>query len=481
MKHSGLYVVGGGVVAIEDSIASNSSLHFANLTATINNSVIQSSTIDLIRTALSLENSEVDCCGNHSAIISEWMTEKKNDTADAPISLDASNMTISNSLMVDNTSLWFVRCVNNRSSLVSGDLLGWRISPQCQTRYNPLTITQSMDFQLMMIGAEQLIQLELSEEISGVNVTLSLTSTSTFTMTSTESPPFEPLRVTMYLTRSGCTPDIQFSAGSSLVSTTASLLNDNSTMMVSFWFDGPSPGYLEPSGKTTVYCLMINSSAPVANDAIVNLNVQLISRRLTSSTISIAPKYAIYSSLFEVNYQFFDQWGAPFVNSDEVALYCGDEAVACGNTNAESSSGHIFVSFNQSVKTNWKLFTVVNASLSAPNSQPSKAYGNVIIVSSMEITRLTNKLSCDFSVLIEHTAGVGWSGHHWMDRMGDNPAIEKVEIRVQEPEAVASKERKRDSGASKLVESGPRIYRMDTAAIKVRVEYKVKSLMTDLC
>jgi len=231
-----------------------------------------------------------------------------------------------------------------------------------------------------MRGTKELIELVLSEENSGVNVTLSFTSILTSATTSVDQTiESAPLTVTMYLTRSGCLQDIQFSSDSSLASSTSSQSNGSEISSVNIWFDGPSPLFLEPSSNgTTVYCLMINSSSPIEDNALVKMNAQLMNRVLTSSSIEMTPKYELYSSLFAVNYEFYDQWSVPFVSNDEVPLYCMNETTSCGHTTAMSSNGRILVSFNETLKTSWKFFTSVNASLSVPNSQPSKAYGNVI-------------------------------------------------------------------------------------------------------
>jgi len=366
-------VIQGGSGVFENSNALNSSIHFTNVTATVNGSLIQSSPISLLGSTFTLQNSVVDCCGDDHSV------------NDFPISLESSNMTISNSLMVDNStssSDWSVNCVKNSSNWVSGDLLGWSIAPQCQTRYNPLTITRSTEFELLMMGSIELIEIVLSEENSGVNVTLSLTSISTNATTLVdnkmiEPAPIQPLRVTMHLTRSGCLQDIQFSSDSSLTSSTSTQNNSSYVSSVNIGFDGPSPLFLEPSSNgTTVYCLMINSSSPISYNAVINVNAQLIDRMLHSSSLELTPKYAVYSYVIAADYEFYDQWGVPFISMDEVTLYCKNGTSSCGHTTAMSSSGRILVSLNETLETSWKLFTSVNASLSVPNSQPSKAYGN---------------------------------------------------------------------------------------------------------
>jgi len=51
--------------------------------------------------------------------------------------------------------------------------------------------------------------------------------------------------------------------------------------------------------------------------------------------------------------------------------------------------------------------------------------------------------------------------------MGGNSKVEKVEIRVHEPETVAGRERKGNSRTSRLVEGEPRNHRMEATLVKV--------------
>jgi len=369
-----------GVVVLDGLYSSNSTIRLsANVTAESLGSTFQSTPIILEEATLSIASTHIDCCDNSTRL---------------PISLTSSNLTIYNAMMVSTvTSPWFVNCLDNGTSWVSGDFLGWNISPDCQTRYRPLKITDSANFPLLMLGATQFIELVLSGDYSGVNISLSLTFVSDVLIEKMESAPSQPITVAMYLTRSECTQDMYFTPGSNFVSSTSDFVSSNYSSVLNIGFDGPSPSFLEPTAEgTTIYCLMINSSIPFDNDnVIVNLDALFISRKLATSTMDLTPKYAIYSSVFEVEYEFYDQWGVPFVSSDAVDILCNNEngALSCGHTNT-GSSGHTLLSLNESAKLSWRLFTKVNASLALPNAQPVTAYGMLFIISFPLISFITD-------------------------------------------------------------------------------------------
>jgi len=232
-----------------------------------------------------------------------------------------------------------------------------------------------------MVGDKELLGLVLSEDDSGINVMLSLdlSSSSMVGQKMIGTSPTQPITVAMYLAKSECTEDLQFTTGSSFISYTSYDVGSvNGTSVLNVGFDGPSPLFLQPSTNgTTMYCLMINSSIPFsADNSQINISAQFIKRGLTGSTINLTPKYAIYSSVFGADYAFYDQWGVPFISSSQVDLYCENETISCGHTNAGSSTGRVLLSFNDTVKPNsWVLYKRVSASLSVPHSQPATAYG----------------------------------------------------------------------------------------------------------
>jgi len=229
-----------------------------------------------------------------------------------------------------------------------------------------------------MIGTQDLLELVLSDVNSGVNASLSLTFVSEMVKA---SPTIQPMTVAMYLAKSQCNQGMQFATESSLVSSTSFDITSMNPRSLFIGFDGPSPSFLEPNANgTTEYCLLINTSVPFfADNAFVNLNILFIDRKLATSTINLTPKYAIYSSVFDIEYGFFDQWGLPFIVSDELELSCVNETVICGHTDARSSTGRVPLLLNETVKQSWRLFTRVSASLlGVPDSQPATAYGILI-------------------------------------------------------------------------------------------------------
>jgi len=240
MSDCDLIVNQGGDVTFRGSETWKTAIQFTdNVTVTIEGSSIQSSPISLNTTMLTFVESSVYCCDGA-------MTGTT-----IPISLEASNLTISNAMMTAyNCSSWFVSCEDNRtsssSSWVSGDLLGWNISPQCKTQYNPLRITESTEFPLFMVGTTELVELELSTGSSGVNVTLILTPNSLIsTNDNIEGYSSTPIAVSMYLKQSECTQNIQFTSESNYISSAASGIFGNEITVLNLSFDGPSPPFVE--------------------------------------------------------------------------------------------------------------------------------------------------------------------------------------------------------------------------------------------
>jgi len=301
-----------------------------------------------------------------------------------PIWLQYSKMTVSNSMVTPSSPGWFIYCFDDHTT-VSGDLLGWNISPQCKTQYDPFTIDRSLEFRLLMRGNKEFIQIVLDENDAGINLTLAVDINSSSldpviqsltTFSEEVTSPLPPISVNMYLTQSSCNGNNEIPPESNFISSSS-----DTTGRVSLSFQGPSPSFLQPNRNgTTLYCLMINSSAPI--NYVTTLNSQYIQRTLTTSNLTLTPKYAIYSTVFGAVYQFFDQWGDPFTYTSPVDVICGNETLYCGHTYSRSSGGHVFLSFNQTLS--WKMFSSVSASLSLPNSQPAMAYGIALITSLIE-------------------------------------------------------------------------------------------------
>jgi len=359
-----------------------------NVSAMVERSSLRNySPLYLLHSTLKIESSIIDF--SDATMMEEIRT---------PITLESSNMTtwnvmVSATTLSNNSSQWFVNCVNNgdNSSWVSGDLLGWAISPQCQTRYKPEMITGSINFSLLMVGRKQLIELVLSEKNAGVNVTLS----ASFSLVVPHSLEFpegsspQPPMLGMYLARAECIEE--FTPGSNFINSTSSDIANGSLSVLNIWFDGPSPPFLEPNADgVTPYCLIITSSISIeAITTTIDFDVQFINRTLTNSTLLITPKYAIYSDVFAANYEFYDQWGSPFINPDPEHLYCENGTAICGTTHPRTSSGKVLLSLNETLQLSWKLFTSVTAALSTPNSQPAKAYGMLNCRSDFLVLRLT--------------------------------------------------------------------------------------------
>jgi len=215
----------------------------------------------------------------------------------------------------------------------------------------------------MLRGNEELVEVELSDEDAGVNITLTFPpgsqriSEESYIVAVTPSP-----SVNLYLAQSPCTEDTLITPESNFINTQSNIGEASSTS-INLSFNGPSPWFLQPNNSgTTIYCLLINSSTPWPSPTLATLRVNYIGRTLTQTELVLSPKYAIYSTVFEARYAFFDQWGTPYSHSESLPLLCGeDREDICGHTETGSSAGKVLVSFNQSLS--WKLFSSVNTSL----------------------------------------------------------------------------------------------------------------------
>ena len=275
------------------------------------------------------------------------------------VQLIDSNLTIFNSAVSTKQSIDWVWCSPN--SFVKGDLEEWQFSPQCQTQYEALRISEnSSDITLIFSGNQEIVEVVLSEQDAGVNITLGMESLST--PRSTDS-------IQVYLIPVPCAQGLVVDSNAyNYLFVTIGQLGGN------IGFVGPYPSYMRPNiTGPSYYCLIINSTTSLMDGVLLSTTASFIKRNLTDSQVQLDPRVLFYSSLTSVNYTFFDQWGDPIEVLESLEISSSDCSNGlCGNTMTSSSFGEVFIRFNSTLK--WQPYKRVVVLF--PSSPPLTAYCN---------------------------------------------------------------------------------------------------------
>jgi len=284
------------------------------------------------------------------------------DVENVSITLISSNMTIFNSAVATTEFLDWVEC--SSSSYIMGDLQEWHISPECQTQYQAMTLDdRTSDVTFILSGNQEIVELVLSKQDAGVNITLSLEKVSGV------GSPIDPNAINVYLVPVSCTKDFLVDINSNYLYSTI-----GQELYGHIGFDGPSPLFMKPdSSGTTTYCLIINSTTALKDGVFLFASANFIKRTLTTSQVQLDPSILLYTRLVSVGYNLLDQWGHPYFSLKALEITSPDcNYQLCGNTIANSSTGEVYVRFNATIT--WQIHKQV--AVNFPNAPPTFAHRN---------------------------------------------------------------------------------------------------------
>jgi len=281
-------------------------------------------------------------------------------------------------------SIW-VDC--DSSSWVTGDFLGWKLSPQCNLKYEtPLLTDTDPVIIILPSGNTEMIGLVLPPQYGGVKLFFSSPAASLQSTTHSDrlvritvdddedsslQNPVQQNFINMFLVKSACGVDLVAQSSSSISVQIPATQKD-----ASLSFDGPAPSFLQPNKtQQTTYCLLINASSHFP-EGVLALRAEFLPRRLALIDISLSPSWSLYSTHLTLQYSMFDEWGSDYINEFVTVPITSANCAngTCGETYPQVSAGTLFIELHN-VST-WKVVTRVNVQL---NGFSSEAVGTLVI------------------------------------------------------------------------------------------------------